>query len=231
MPEILVLYGSQTGNSEEAAKRIAQEIPNHFHSKFTARPMQLDDFLEFHKAAWTPLVIIVTSSYGVGAAPMGCGMFRQLCDFMLQEETKSQNRETEFFLKGIRYFMLGLGDSKYTTYFQNPATIDRAMTVAGAMRVGELGKADASGPQLELIQGWMEEVLWPNLKEVVTNWKEEEYVDFCEKAKERTWDLCLKALPQLSEEMEDGSKGNGNVMWKWFAVAVLVVAILLMKTN
>ena len=229
MPEILVLYGSQTGNSEEAAKRIAQEIPNHFHSKFTARHMQLDDFLEFHKAAWTPLVIIVTSSYGVGAAPIGCGMFRQLCDFIL--EKNSQNRENENFLNGIRYFMLGLGDSKYTTYFQNPATIDRALTVAGAMRVGELGKADASGPQLELIQGWMDEVLWPNLKVVVANWKEDEDVDFCVTAKERTWDLCLKALPQLGEEMEDGSKDDGNVMWKWFAVAVLVVAILLMKTN
>lgn len=225
MPEILVLYGSQTGNSEEAAKRIAHEIPNHIPTPWTARPMQLDDFLEFETAAWTPIVIVVTSSYGVGGPPMGCGMFRQLCDAILEQQRSH-------ILDGIRYFMLGLGDSTYTTYFQNPARIDEALTVAGAMRVGELGKADASGPQLELIQGWMDEELWPNLKQVVVNWKvgdgEE---DVCQKAKERTWDLCLKVLPQLSEEVEDGSKDNGNVMLKWIAVAVLVIAILLMKTN
>ena len=31
--------------------------------------MQLDDFLELERAPWTRLVVIITSSYGVGQAP------------------------------------------------------------------------------------------------------------------------------------------------------------------
>ena len=68
--EVLVLYGSQTGNSEGAAQEICSLIPTKL-SSTTSRVMHLDDFLEVEKAKWTKLVVIVCSSYGVGQAPIG----------------------------------------------------------------------------------------------------------------------------------------------------------------
>ena len=97
MPEtrtekVLVLYGSQTGNSEQAAKDLCEQMS----SKLTpliqkrtgggstirveATHMQLDDFLELERAAWTRLIVICVSSYGVGQAPLGGYRFRELCD-------------------------------------------------------------------------------------------------------------------------------------------------------
>ena len=95
--EILVLYGSQTGNSELAAEQICAAIPTkllqqqQFGSEekkkkkkcCTARLMHLDDFLELECGRWTRLVIIVCSSYGVGQAPIGARKFREFCDEIL----------------------------------------------------------------------------------------------------------------------------------------------------
>ena len=78
-----MLYGSQTGNSEQAAIDLAEKAPAKLSNDevaVTARHMQLDDFLEIERAKWPRLVVIVTSSYGVGQAPLGCYKFRAMCD-------------------------------------------------------------------------------------------------------------------------------------------------------
>lgn len=192
--KIYVLYGSQTGNSEQAAQDIASQLPSQVNAllqqqsskskvSITTECLQLDDFLELHHGQWTPFVIIVTSSYGVGQAPLGCYRFRDLCDYFLQQTTPSKNDPTtRHLLDGVSYALCGLGDSKYTTFFKNPTIIDKALTSVGAKRIAILGKADASGkqhepltnavkrqqlddgtiPQSAVIQAWMEQ-LWPAL--------------------------------------------------------------------
>ena len=59
--------------------------------------------------------------------------------------------------------MLGLGDSKFTTFFLNPTAIDSALSKAGAIRLGKLGKADASGTgenaQSKVIDEWCSSIL------------------------------------------------------------------------
>ena len=65
--EILVLYGSQTGSSEEAAIQISDGIPSKLscdEKKITSRHMQLDDFIQREDCKWPRLVVIVSSSYG-----------------------------------------------------------------------------------------------------------------------------------------------------------------------
>ena len=191
--EILVLYGSQTGNSEAAATLIASLLPSKLSSSsITARHMQLDDFLELEQAHWTPIVIIVTSSYGVGQAPLGCYKFRELSELILSKP------EGEVFdlLKGIKYALLGLGDSKYTTFFKNPTVIDNALTKAGAERIGALGKVDASGTgenaMLNVIDSWIDN-LWEPLQQAVKEGKDEKFLLVSKKS---TLELCANIFPE-----------------------------------
>jgi len=194
MNEVLVLFGSQTGNSEQTADTIAQHIPTICDGKITARAMQMDDFLENMEAKWPRLIIIVTSSYGVGQAPLGAYKFRELCD------EKSSTYPT--LLANTSYLMLGLGDSKYTTFFQNPTAIDEGMRKFGAKRIGELGKADASKDQAKAIKEWVTNVCYPNLKDFVA--QDEFYrkegarvriLNDLLKSQQDTYSLCVDLWP------------------------------------
>ncbi|EEC43949.1 predicted protein [Phaeodactylum tricornutum CCAP 1055/1] len=205
--DVYVLYGSQTGNSEQAAKELCEQ----FYTKLspaaiqkltgtedtiTVVPthMQLDDFLELDRCKWTRLVVIVTSSYGVGMAPLGCYRFRELCDAWLQlyKGTKPA------ILDGMYFAMCGLGDSKYTTYFENPTKINESLHLVGAQRVGPLGKADASGTGTEfqqtVIARWMEGI-WPHLANVVV--KEPLSAQRLETMQNSTEELCRKINPDF----------------------------------
>lgn len=163
-----VLYGSQTGNSEAAAKSLSKILSSSLTTdtiNVTSNALELDDFLEAHKAPWSPLAIIIVSSYGVGQAPLGAWKFREMCDKILESK---EDKSSEF--KGLKYALLGLGDSKFTTFFLNPTAIDSALSKAGAERVGSLGKADASGTgekvQLKVIEDWSKNII-PDLKRVI----------------------------------------------------------------
>lgn len=216
MPEtrtekVLVLYGSQTGNSEAAAKDLCEKMTKQLSPQMLkeltnttdtiiveSTHMQLDDFLELERAAWTRLVVIVVSSYGVGQAPLGSYRFRELCDAW--SEAKAKN-----ILDGVNFAMCGLGDSKYTTFFQNPTRINEALLQVGAQRVGPLGKADASGKgdeaQLETVDKWMQGI-WSHLatvvvKEPLSNQRQNEM-------QQQTIDLCRKINPDFLPERKTG---------------------------
>lgn len=210
---VLVLYGSQTGNSEQAAKDLCDQVNTKLTPEIiqkltktkdviTVKPMhmQLDDFLELEKAAWTRLVVIVVSSYGVGQAPLGAYRFRELCDAWA--ENKDRN-----ILDGVYFAMCGLGDSKYTTFFQNPTKFNETMIQVGAKRVGPLGKADASGTgkdaQLEVIERWMDGI-WPYLAEAVA--KEPLPEERLEQMQNQTITLCRKINPDLFPETSMSSQ-------------------------
>jgi len=189
------LYGSQTGNSEQAAIDLAEKIPDKLSvdtGVVTARHMQLDDFLEIERAKWPRLVVIITSSYGVGQAPLGCYKFRALCDAIIE-------RRLSGMLEGVSYAMCGLGDSKYTTFFQNPSTINAALLAAGAWRVGLLGKADASGEgedeQAKVIQRWVD-THWTKLARVLA--EDPPAPEKLERAQKKTLVLCEELFEDFS---------------------------------
>ena len=231
--EILVLYGSQTGNSEGAAQEICSLIPTKLKS-CTSRVMHLDDFLELEKARWTRLVVIVCSSYGVGQAPIGARKFRELCDEILLrygEDDNADNNTTnnkKISLEGVHFALLGLGDSHYTTYFQNPTTIHNALTMAGATHVGKLGKADASGrdemEQIKVIDRWIA-TIWDDLARVIatTTTNSDNGVDKTnlDKARGDTWELCLELYPEW-----DKSKNYSAMAALYLPLVGIVLALL-----
>ncbi|KAG7344761.1 flavodoxin [Nitzschia inconspicua] len=110
---LYVLYGSQTGNSEQAAEDFCRQLRQKYKinkdndnsnnddddhntsSSFwkqhnlpecnvTTTCIQLDDFLELKQAQFDGrCIVIFVSSYGVGQAPLGAYRFRSLADALI----------------------------------------------------------------------------------------------------------------------------------------------------
>ena len=237
--KVYVLYGSQTGNSEQAAKDLCSQVesklgPSEIQKMtgtkdvITVVPthMQLDDFLELERCKWTRLMVIITSSYGVGQAPLGCYRFRDLSDAWMDEYNVQKHEKV---LKGLYFAMCGLGDSKYPTFFQNPKTINDALNLVGAERVGPLGKADASGTgndiQQKVIERWMDGI-WPHLAKVVV--KEPLPPERLEEMQRSTVKLCQKINPDFMPEEKPKFSLAIPILVLLLAVAAYYVATMLM---
>lgn len=123
--QLYVLYGSQMGNSEAAAKDFCTKLqskltPSFFHTTLKATEpievettcIQLDDFLDIHHAAFTKCIVIFVSSYGVGQAPLGAHKFRAFAETLLEKTTTSTTAKEDDdnkILNGLRYAICGLG--------------------------------------------------------------------------------------------------------------------------
>lgn len=230
--KVYVLYGSQTGNSEEHAKTFCKDMTTKLSpsaiqaltgtkDKITVAPthMQLDDFLELQKADWTRTMVIIVSSYGIGQAPLGSYRFRDLCDAW-------KERKTENVLNGVQFAMCGLGDSSYTTFFRNPTTIHEAMLQVGAQRVGPLGKADAkktgNDSQANVIANWKNQV-WEPLAQAIS--KPPLDKEKLQEMQDKTIELCCEINPDFEPPAGKGS-ANGLNLSLIVPVAVVLLAIL-----
>lgn len=228
--------------------------------KITSSAKQLDDFLEFDHASWPRYFIIICSSYGVGQAPLGCWKFRELCDAILDDNnilmndndndndtttntttnTSKKGMMKETTLQGIQYSMLGLGDSKYSTFFLNPTAIDSALHKVGAVRIGKLGKADASGTgdniQSVVMNKWCEDIVLDIMDQILNVIVKESEEDrecmecLLKKAKEETGYLCKEIFDDWEEEGGSGGGkqvGKGNYSTNGFMILVVVVLAVL----
>lgn len=249
---IYVLFASQTGNAEQAAKDLCAQVPtqlssaalatwtgipshsveaaNRIQVKVTASTMQLDDFLELEQCKWSRLMVIITSSYGVGQAPLGGYRFRDLCDAWLEDSTSSKKKEKKKVLDGVKYALCGLGDSKYTTFFRNPTVIDTALQAVGAERVGDLGKADASGTgdqlQSVVIEKWMDGI-WKHLASVVV----QDPLDRqrLDRMQNETIELCRRINPEFPRP----SDYNANQATRYGmnqVILAIIVAVMAIAT-
>ncbi|GKY91455.1 hypothetical protein MPSEU_000117800 [Mayamaea pseudoterrestris] len=184
--QVLVLYGSQRGSAEAAAERIAGKMSfqiasrlpsdvntnNTSRSSITPKLMALDDWLEASASVpLTRLVVIVSSSFGVGGAPRNGKRFRRHCENMLRQQLYTKEKQMEHddapslhMLGNIHFCLLGLGDSSYKTYMSNPQRIHDAWTAAGATLIGSMGKADGNESierQQSAIDEWMNSIWGP----------------------------------------------------------------------
>lgn len=246
--KIYVLYGSQTGNSEQSAKDFCRQAAtrlspaqiramtagdsndnnNQKEEDITVvtQCMQLDDFLELEHGAWTRFTVIFTSSYGVGQAPLGCYRFRDLCEAWLSQKDHDDDAPAKV-LDGFSYALCGLGDSKYTTYFQNPTRINAGLTQVGATRVGPLGKADASGEdeqeQGHVIAQWMDNI-WPHIAKVVV--QPPLSTERMQQAQDATVKLCCQINPDfVPPKKYTSSSASGNIPFSMVVFALLLVLV------
>ncbi len=126
--EIPVFIATITGNAEMIAEDVADAIEDDVTWELSNMDDSTYDALQEHE-----LVLIVSSTYGVGDVPdNGLDTYERLV------EEKPD-------LSGLRYGAIGLGDSTYADSFAfGGRKWDDTLSSLGATRVGELLILDAS---------------------------------------------------------------------------------------
>ncbi|OSC98018.1 bifunctional P-450/NADPH-P450 reductase [Trametes coccinea BRFM310] len=147
---LYVLYGSNTGNSESFAQRIASDAPTH---GFRASMGTLDSASP--QLPTDGPLIIVTASYEGEPADNAAHFVEWL--------TNLQGPEA---LAKVKYSVFGCGNRDWQkTYQRIPRLIDDTLAQRGATRLTDRGESDAGGADFfEAFDMW-EKRLWEKLSE------------------------------------------------------------------
>ncbi|HHQ4913906.1 assimilatory sulfite reductase (NADPH) flavoprotein subunit [Aeromonas veronii] len=139
---LTILYGSQTGNAKGVATAIkaqaeARGLPVTLASMADYKPKQLKK--ESH-------LLVVVSTYGEGEPPESAvDLFEQLKKGKIGK------------LDGLKFAVLGLGDSSYEFFCQTGKDFDNFLTTAGAERIYELASLDVD--YQDAAKSWSEQAL------------------------------------------------------------------------
>lgn len=139
---LTILYGSQTGNAKGVACAIkaqaeARGLPVTLASMADYKPKQLKK--ESH-------LLVVVSTYGEGEPPESAvDLFEQLKKGKIGK------------LDGLKFAVLGLGDSSYEFFCQTGKDFDDFLAKAGAERIYELASLDVD--YQDAAKAWSEQAL------------------------------------------------------------------------
>ncbi|KAI0541213.1 hypothetical protein GGR58DRAFT_457301 [Xylaria digitata] len=127
--KILILYGSETGNSEESAgdiERVARRL--HFQTLLEEmNDVELSDLLQY------PLVIFVISTTGQGELPKNA---RKFWKALLRKRLPPNC------LRQVKFTTFGLGDSSYFQYNWAARKLHKRLEQLGAVECLPRGEAD-----------------------------------------------------------------------------------------
>jgi len=137
-----ILVGSQTGNSENLARKMAKALSN---SPFAATVV---DLAQFDPALLANLehVLIITSTYGDGEPPDNAAAFYQ---WILSEAAPQ--------LPKLNYSVLSLGDSGYPAFCKCGIDIDQRLLALGAKPIAP--RVDCDVDYDDSFKSWKNSVL------------------------------------------------------------------------
>ena len=119
-PKLNVLFGSQSGNAESIAKRLAKEAKKQgYDATISALEKATPAALAQEQCA-----LIVTSTWGEGDPPDNAVQF--------WEQLKAEN---DLKLAGLNYSVLALGDTNYQHFCGFGKTLDSRLEALGAKRI------------------------------------------------------------------------------------------------
>ena len=140
--EIVVLYGSHSGNSEFIAKEAQKYLKN---NGLSATVCDMAKY-EFRRLTNEKSVLIVVSTQGEGDPPDSAQKFY-----------KNLFAENAPLLTNLRFSVCALGDSSYEHFCQTGKDIDRRLGDLGAIRFHQRVDCDAEFHQAA--SGWVSDVL------------------------------------------------------------------------
>lgn len=139
--ELTVLYGTESGNSEElAAKTVKLAKKNGFKGKM----VNMAD-LKPENLAQSKKLLVIVSTWGEGDPPESAESFVK--DFMSKELS----------LAGVEFSLCALGDTSYERFCQIGKDIDARLEALGAKRVAD--RVDCDVDYEESYETWVEKAL------------------------------------------------------------------------
>ncbi|KHL00090.1 cytochrome P450 monooxygenase [Microbacterium mangrovi] len=140
---VTILFATESGGAELVAQELEGVLGD-------GADVRVQDLADTAPGDLDParMHLVVSATYGDGEVPTSARPFHAA---LAGAE-----------LAGLRYAVFGMGDRSYTkTYSRGSELIDEALAAAGAVRVGEYGRHDASGPisAAEVAVEWLQGVL------------------------------------------------------------------------
>ncbi|EEC08151.1 methionine synthase, putative, partial [Ixodes scapularis] len=147
----LLLYASQTGQAEAIARRIQGMSLGHNLKPDLRCMSSFDD--SFKDLQTETCIVVIVSTTDDGLVPEKARRF-----------LRSLRKAPDLFLSGIRYAILGLGDTNYSNFCNGSRILEARFEALGAERFYETGYADdAVGLEL-VVEPWIEG-LWQALRD------------------------------------------------------------------
>lgn len=139
---VTVLFGTQTGNAEGCAKKLAKAMKG---GRFAPEVADLADY-DPSRLPGEQHVLIITSTYGDGEPPDGAADFHE----WLMSDAAPR-------LEGVKYAVLGLGDTEYPDFCQCAIDFDERFAALGAERIHE--RVDCDVDYEEAFLAWRQGVM------------------------------------------------------------------------
>ncbi|POR38187.1 NADPH-ferrihemoprotein reductase [Tolypocladium paradoxum] len=194
----VVFFGSQTGNSQDMAEKLAREGQARFGLDTMLADLDEYDYEGLSDFPADKLAIFVMSSYGDGEPTDNAQRFY---DFITDENCPF-DADQNTALEKMRYAALGLGNSNYAHYNAVIRNVNKAMQAMGAQPLGPTGEIDDSlGDMEEEFLAWKEE-MWAVVSQAMH--LEEREVVFepsCKVSETASTQLSSEASPHSASEV------------------------------
>ncbi|MCC6281323.1 MAG: assimilatory sulfite reductase (NADPH) flavoprotein subunit [Saprospiraceae bacterium] len=142
LPQVTVLYGSQTGNSKKVAQQLSAKVKER---GFQVVVADLNDY-QAKNLKSEKIVLLVISTQGEGEPPVAAEEFHK---WLLGTRAPQ--------LDGVQFAVCALGDRSYLQFCQTGKEIDARFEVLGAKRLAD--RVDCDVDYEEAVEGWMVNVL------------------------------------------------------------------------
>ncbi|NVJ20471.1 MULTISPECIES: assimilatory sulfite reductase (NADPH) flavoprotein subunit [Myxococcus] len=139
---LTIVYGTQTGNSRLVAERLKHQTES---SGLPVRIIRASEY-PVRELAREKLLAVVISTQGDGDPPDDA---RGFCEHLLGKRAPR--------LEGLRYAVLGLGDSSYPKFCEVGRALDARLSELGATRL--VDRADCDLDFEPIATGWLDQTL------------------------------------------------------------------------
>ncbi|EIW68114.1 NADPH-ferrihemoprotein reductase [Tremella mesenterica] len=154
--KVVVLYASETGNSQDTAERVGREV-----RRLGGRCAVISmDMFDVFQLPTTPLIIFITSTHGRGDPPPAMlPLWTALLRTSLPRDI----------LEDVHFALFGLGDSSYEKFCYAGKMLLRRLEGLGANRISEPAWGDERAPDgiEQAFQPWLKgtlEAILPHLQ-------------------------------------------------------------------